>query len=113
MIGVDNRRVCVLGDSESKLETEKFALAVNDVRSPFYQLIYERMMVCHGHPDVGINHFQRYGTDVVNVTVTITVHFIGQRENPHVMSFVLQYVIQITDGGDNTVGGGCIKIGRD
>jgi hypothetical protein len=108
-----NGSSCDFGDPGSELVTEKLALAVDHIRLPVDDVPDQLVTVGHRHPHIGVYFFQRYRAYIGNGSLPPGVKIVGNGQNLYVMTLGGEFIEQVLDGSDHTVGIGGIQIRCD
>jgi hypothetical protein len=113
VIGMNDGRCRFLGNMPRKLIAEILTLTVDHIRLPVDQLTDIPVAIGYRHPHIRIDHSQRNGFDVIDISIFVAFQLFRNRQHTHLMSLFLQLLHQIADGGDHAVGGGDIEVRRD
>ena len=103
VIGVYDGSTGFLGYVACKLITKEFALAVDYIRLPLDQLPDETMAIRDGHTHIGINLFQGYGFDIIDIILFMTFQPFRNGKDSNLMAFLFQFLHQISYRSYHTV----------
>ena len=103
VIGVYNGGSQPVGQAVGHPEGAELALGMDHIGSPADQLPEEAPGPVDPQPGAGINLVGADGPHIIDVSILIAVHRVGQGNHPDLVALPLQLPLQQQDRGDHAV----------